>query len=180
MKDWNVIINVNQKGFNQAIRILGDFGLIGKTEFFNVLIMKVDNIPDMLENLRNHLEEDPSFLSFLSKLIPATKIFVFQKPEEFEQRIRELVPAWVPLLKGKGFHVRMHRRGFKGRISSLDEERMLNEFLVELTKEGGNPGRITFDNPDIIIAVETVAHRAGLSIWTREELQRYPFIRLDG
>lgn len=73
--------------------------------------------------------------------------------------MKETVSEWVPQLEGKGFHVRMHRRGFKGRLSSLEEEKMLDEFLLELTKERGNPGHVTFEGPDVIIAVETVAHR---------------------
>ena len=65
-------------------------------------------------------------------------------------------------------------------LSSLEEEKRLDEFLLELTKEGGNPGHITFEDPDVLIAVETVAHRAGLSLWTHEDLQRYPFVRVEG
>jgi len=126
------------------------------------------------------MEEEPSFLSFLSRLIPVTKSFTFQTPDEFEQKVKETISEWGPQLGGKGFHVRMHRRGFKGRLSSLEEEKMLDEFLLELTKEGGNPGHVTFEWPDVIIAVETVAHRAGLSHWTHEDLQRYPFVRVEG
>jgi hypothetical protein len=29
------------------------------------------------------------------------------------------------------------------------------------------------------VAVETVGTQAGLSLWTREDLKRYPFLRLD-
>jgi hypothetical protein len=43
----------------------------------------------------------------------------------------------------------------------------------------GNPGRITFADPDAILALETVDCRAGLSLWSREDLQRYPFLHLD-
>jgi hypothetical protein len=43
----------------------------------------------------------------------------------------------------------------------------------------GKPGRITFEDPDAIIAVETVAQWAGLSLWKREDLKQYPFIRLN-
>ncbi|MEW6419720.1 MAG: THUMP domain-containing protein [Nitrospirota bacterium] len=180
MKDWNVVVSVKEKGFNQAINILKEFGPTSKTEFFNVLVMKVENIGEMCETLKKRQEEDTSYLSFLSRLIPVTKSFTFQTPDEFEQKVKEIVLEWIPQLEGKGFHVRMHRRGFKGRLSSLEEEKMLDEFLFELTKEGSNPGRITFEEPDVIISVETVAHRAGLSLWTREDLQRYPFVKVDG
>jgi hypothetical protein len=41
------------------------------------------------------------------------------------------------------------------------------------------PGHITFENPDAIIAVETIANWAGLSLWTRWQLKRYPLIRVE-
>ncbi len=180
MKDWNIVVSVNEKGFSQAVNILKEFGSITKTEFFNVLVMDVEDIVGMCETLKKRLEDDPSFLSFLSRLIPVTKYFIFQTPDEFEQKVKETASEWVPQLKGKGFYVRMHRRGFKGRLSSLEEEKMLDEFLLELTKLSDNPGHVTFERPDVIIAVETVAHRAGLSLWTHEDLQRYPFVRVEG
>jgi tRNA(Ser,Leu) C12 N-acetylase TAN1 len=180
MKDWNVVVSVNEKGFSKAVNILKEFGPISKTEFFNVLVMEVEHITRMCDDLKKRLEDDPSSLSFLSRLIPVTKSFTFQFPDEFEQKVKETISEWAPQLEGKGFHVRMHRRGFKGRLSSLKEEKMLDELILELTKEGGNPGHITFEEPDIIIAVETVSHRAGLSIWPREDLQRYPFVRVEG
>jgi hypothetical protein len=51
--------------------------------------------------------------------------------------------------------------------------------LLEALKKANTPGRITFDDPDAILALETVDCQAGLSLWTRQELQRYPFLRLD-
>jgi tRNA(Ser,Leu) C12 N-acetylase TAN1 len=114
---------------------------------------------DIADALKRRLEDDPSSLSFLSRLIPVTKSFIFQTPDEFERKVKETVSEWVPQLEGKGFHVRMHRRGFKVRLSSLEEEKMLDEFLLELAKDRGNPGHVTFEGPDVIIAVETVAHR---------------------
>jgi tRNA(Ser,Leu) C12 N-acetylase TAN1 len=43
----------------------------------------------------------------------------------------------------------------------------------------GAEGEITFEDPDAILALETVGTRAGLSLWTREDLQRYPLLHLD-
>ncbi len=39
--------------------------------------------------------------------------------------------------------------------------------------------RLAFEDPDALVAIETVGQRAGVSVWTREELRRYPFIRVD-
>jgi hypothetical protein len=73
----------------------------------------------------------------------------------------------------------MHRRGFKGRISSLEEEHFLDKILLEELGKIGSPGHITFENPDAILVVETVGQQVGLSCWTREDLQHYPLLRLD-
>jgi tRNA(Ser,Leu) C12 N-acetylase TAN1 len=179
MREWNIVLSLNEHGFKDAFKKLGRFGPIRKTGFFNVLFMRVDDIHRMIETLRKWTDEDPQALSFLSRLIPVTDVFSFQTPGEFEEKARKIALSWVPELTGKGFHVRIHRRGFKGRLSGLEEEHFLDKILLEALEKTGNPGHITFEDPDAIIAVETIGTWAGLLLWTREELQRYPFIRLD-
>ena len=61
----------------------------------------------------------------------------------------------------------------------MDEERFLDTYLLEALEMAGTRGEITFDDPDAILALETVGPRAGLSLWTREELERYPLLHLD-
>lgn len=179
MREWNVVISVNEHGFKRAFEVLGEFGPVGKTAFFNVLTMRVDDIDALLETLRERQLREPAYLSFLSRLIPVTRSFTFQTPEEFEKNAREAVLAWAPDLKGKRFHVRMHRRGFKGKLLSPEEERLLDGVLLEALEKDGSHGHITFEAPDAVIAVEIIAQRAGLSLWTHKDLQRYPFIRVD-
>jgi hypothetical protein len=58
-------------------------------------------------------------------------------------------------------------------------EGVLCAHLIDLLQAAGTPGRITFSDPDVIIALETVGTRAGLSLWTREDLARHRFLRLD-
>ena len=41
------------------------------------------------------------------------------------------------------------------------------------------PGQIGFEDPDAVIDIETVGNRAGISLWTREDLQRFEFLRPD-
>lgn len=36
-----------------------------------------------------------------------------------------------------------------------------------------------YTNPDAMIGLETIGPRAGLSHWTREELERYLFLHLE-
>jgi tRNA(Ser,Leu) C12 N-acetylase TAN1 len=111
--------------------------------------------------------------------MPATQTFTFQTVEKFETKAREACQRWVPDLAGWRFHVPMHRRGFKGRLTSQHEESFLDDTLLEALAQTGRPGQITFEDPDAITALETVDDRAGLSLWKREDVQRYPFLRLD-
>jgi tRNA(Ser,Leu) C12 N-acetylase TAN1 len=177
MQEWNVVVTVHN--FKRACDMLVAFGRVHRTDFYNTLVMKAQNVHQMLETLRERSLENHEFLTFLSRLIPVTSTFIFQSPEEFENKSKEITLAWVDELASKGFHVRMHRRGFKGRLSSHEEERFLDDILLEALRKAGTPGHITFENPDAIIAVETITNWAGLSLWTREQLQRYPFIRFN-
>jgi tRNA(Ser,Leu) C12 N-acetylase TAN1 len=179
MFHWNVVVNLREHGFRRAFKLLQGLGAVYTTDFLNVLVMEVSNIPRFLETLNAWSLDDPNLLKLLARVVPVTCTFSFQSPEEFETKAKEAVLYWLPQLAGKNFHVRMHRRGFKGRISSPEEERFLDKIILEELGKRGNPGHITFKDPDAILVLETVGQQAGLSCWTREDLQRYPFLRLD-
>ena len=179
MHDWNLVVTVHEGSYVRACRLLETMGRVSKTEFFNVLVMQVADVRQTLDLLHQKFAEDPAISELLARVVPVTHTFTFQSPEIFETRARETVSDWVPNLANKSFHVRMRRRGFKGRMSSLDEERFLDELLLEALEKSGSPGRITFENPDYVVAVETIGTRAGLSLWSREELQHYQLVRLD-
>ena len=179
MRDWNVVISVRERGFRPAFELLEELGPVAKTDFYNILVMKVDNIRNFLETLREWVQDDPHILSLISRVMPVTHTFNFQSADEFEEKATEAASKWVSMLADRSFHVRMHRRGFKEKMASNEEERFLDDFFLNALKKEGNEGNISFQNPDAIVVVETVGGRAGMSIWTREDLDRYPFLRLD-
>jgi tRNA(Ser,Leu) C12 N-acetylase TAN1 len=177
--DWNVLVTTREGGFNRAYRLLREFGPVERTGFLNVLVLRVADPSTILGLLTERSSQEPDLAAVLGRVLPVTRTFTFQSPEEFEARARDAALAWVPDLAGKTFHVRLHRRGFKGRMASPEEERFLDGVLLEALQNAGTSGRITFDDPDAILAVETLGNQAGLSLWTREELRRYPLLRLD-
>ncbi len=179
MRDWNVVISVRERGFRPAFELLEELGPVAKTDFYNILVMKVDNIRNFLETLREWVQDDPHILSLISRVMPVIQTFNFQSAEEFEEKATEAASKWVSMLADRSFHVRMHRRGFKEKMASNAEERFLDDFLLDALKREGMGGDISFQNPDAIVVVETVGSRAGMSIWTREDLDCYPFLRLD-
>lgn len=179
MHDWNVVVSVYEHQYVQALKLLDELGPVSRTGYFNVLVMRVEDIVHFLETLCQWAQEEPEILFILARVMPVTQTFTFQTVEEFESKAREASLTFVPALAGRRFHIRMHRRGFKGRLSSQNEERFLDDVLLEALDEMGKPGQIIFEDPDAIIAVETVDSRAGLSLWTREDMARYPFLHLD-
>jgi tRNA(Ser,Leu) C12 N-acetylase TAN1 len=179
LQDYNVLINVHEHRYQRACRLLEEFGEVRRTDFYNVLLLKVDSIKTFLQQLQTRIASEPVLQGCLSHVMPAFTTFIFQSPEEFEPKAKEAVMPWLQALAGKTFHVRMHRRGFKGRLSSQTEERFLDHYLMEQLARSGSGGQISFEDPDLIIAVETVSQWTGLSYWTREDLQRFPFLTLD-
>lgn len=179
MQDWNVVVSVAPRHYQQALKLLKEFGEVQRSGFFNIVVMRVANVDAFLDQLHHRLGELPLHQLIVSRVMPIATGFTFQDPQAFEEQARQAVMGWVAQLRDKRFHVRMRRRGFKGRLSSLDEEQFLDHFLVEQVRKAGGETRIDFDDPDLIIAVETVGQRAGVSLWSREQLQRYPLVRID-
>lgn len=73
----------------------------------------------------------------------------------------------------------MHRRGFKDRVGSHTEEQALGAFVEQELAGKREQARVDFDDPDFIVVLETVGQRGGMSLWNREQRQRYPFVNLD-
>ncbi len=159
--------------------MLAHWGRVSRTGFYNVLVMRVSDPKAFLADFTVAITESPGLLNLVSHVVPAETGFSFESSEEFEREARAIALNWLRNLAGSSFYVRLHRRGFKGIISTQPEERFLDETLLVALAEAGTPGRISFEDPDMVIQIETVDGRAGMSLWTREELRRYPFLGVD-
>jgi len=179
MIDWNVIVTVKEHTFEDACVYLERFGRVSSTDYYNVLAMEVAEIAEFLENLRKDLEEQTDVASLLSHVIPVSEKVDFETPSEFERKAGDILKKWAPEIKGKTFHVRVHRRGFRSKMSSEEEERLLGGQIYDTLQEAGAECEVDFDDPDAIVAVEILGKEAGLSLWTREDLDKYPFLGLD-
>lgn len=179
MTEWNVVITIQEHFFEQAWQYLKPFGVLAKTEFHNVLVMQTEDTQQTLQQLQEKLNADTGMQKAISRVMPVTYSFTFQFAEQFEIQARAIVETLLPEIANKTFHVRMHRRGFKGRLSSIEEEKFLDAYILDQLEQTGSTCKINFDDPDVIIAVETVAQQAGVSIWKREDIERYPILKLD-
>ena len=178
MHDWNVVITVHGKKFNEALRFFKTFGPVSRTDFYNVLVCRTEDIPAMMETVRARMEEHPDSETRVARLIPLQHTFRFQAPDEFEGRAREIVRDLADGLSNRAFYVRMHRRGFKGRLSSIEIEQSLSNTILEVLEKKGAPGVIRFEGPEAVVVVETIGQHAGISLFTRSQLERYPFLKI--
>jgi len=179
LRDWNVLVTVYEDEYREARRLLAAFGEVAPTGYHNVLAMRVGDPAGFMEQLGERVRAEPGILNSLSHVVPAEITFDFQDAKEFEERARVAVLQLVPRLMGLSFHVRMYRRGFRHRLPSHDEEQYLGGVILDALEAAGSSGSIAFADLDAVVVVETLDQRAGISLWTRDHLQRYPFVRPD-
>ena len=179
MKDWNIIVTIYQESFRRALRALQDIGPAESGPYHNVLLMKVDDPMAVLEAIERLTGERPALYDAIARVAPAMQAFEFSSAEGFKENAKSILLEWLPSLAGKSFHARLHRRGPKLGLHTPDVERFLDDFIIEGTVKAGLPGRISFTDPDAVIVIDTVDDRAGLAMWTREDIAHYRLLRPD-
>lgn len=176
--EWNAVAIPAERCFGEARRFLQAFGAVQRSNYLNVLAVKTADPPrPFLAALAAELERDPTRRDILARIAPCEETFDFQDPVAFDLRAREVGLKHVDRLLGRSFHVRIHRRGFKKDFDRLVRERALGEALLGAASAHGQPGRISYEDPDAVVAIEMIDGRAGLSVWTREDLQTFPLLR---
>ncbi len=175
MRDWNLVATIRDGMYRRARAALDEFCPTDRTEYYNVLIGSSGDPSGVL----NLLSAYPDASEMFSRVVPLTTTFSFQTAHDLDEQALAAVAELAPELEGKSFHVRMHRRGFKGRVRTLDEERLLSEAVLRITTARGAPARVSFDDPDAIVVVETVDNRGGMALFTREDRMRWPLLHID-
>jgi len=172
-----VVVTVRDRGWGDALRLLRPLVRVAETGYYNVLVARADDTRRLLDELLERATADPGAAACLARVVPVDRAFSFGSVEEFEQRTLEAVRAVAPAVAGKSFHVRLHRRGMKGRLLSHSEEMRLADALIEALEAAGAPGKVAFGDPEVVVAVEIVGTRAGVAVISREDRARYPFLR---
>jgi len=175
--DWNVVVTAHDKGFDRAEAELRDLGEVGRTDYYNVLVLRVEDRDAFLEALDDRATLIPDlFTDAIARVAPAQRTIEFEDRRSFEETAAEAARAFAPRIAGRSFYVRVHRRGMKRFISSDRAERVIADAMLEALADAGESASVAFDDPDAVLAVETVGRRAGLSVWTREELEARPYL----
>jgi len=179
MSDWNVVVSIYQGGFRRAIRTLEKLGQVERSPYHNVVVLKVEDGTSFLKAVERKTDESPALYDAISRIAPATRNFEFRSAEQFKERAISVLREWSRQLAGRSFHIRLHRRGARQDLRTPETERFLNEVALAATTEGGMPGRLSFRDPDVVVAIDTVDDRAGMALWTREDLERHRLLRPD-
>lgn len=178
MLDWNVVVTAGRNGYEDAEAALRSLGRVERTRFFNVLVMRVDDTGTFLEKLATMGRVNPDLLErCISRVVPADETFDFQSRDGFRREAARIVRARSDELASKSFHVRMERRGLEGVLDSQEEERFLGDEALDALVEGGSSAEVTFEDPDVVVAVETVSVRAGVALLGRDDRERFSFLR---
>jgi len=178
MKACNLLVTMAEGAhFGYLLRELSHYGEFHKTEFFGVILGQVENLREFLEDIRRRFAENDPFCREIGRMVSFDCFFVF-RIGDFPDKIRAAVMPYLEKLVGKSFYVRLERRGLKGRIVSPEVERSLDAFIVEKLAEEGTSATLDFDRPDAVIAIETVGDRCGVSLLTRETMDRYEFLKV--
>ena len=114
--DWNVIVTLPEATFREARKFLRRWGEVHRTGYFHVLTLTVEDVESFLAEVAKAIEEKPGTFNILSHIIPAHRTFSFASAEEFEVKARDIAILWAPMLAGKSFHVRLHRRFHCGSV----------------------------------------------------------------
>jgi hypothetical protein len=141
--------------------------------------MKVDDPAALLSAVEARTRESPALYDAISRTAPAQRTFDFRTCDELLTRAKLIIAEWSPRLAGCRCYVRLHLRGVRHDLQTQEMERRLDREIVEKTTGIGRPASIAFTNPDAIIALDAVDNRAGLALWTRDELRRYAVLRPD-
>jgi tRNA(Ser,Leu) C12 N-acetylase TAN1 len=177
--EWNVVITIYQHGFKRALRALQELGPTQRSPYYNVLVMQAEDPMALLAAIERRTEESPALYDAISRVAPAMRSFQFESADAFKESAKSIILEWVSQLVGRSFHVRVHRREARHALPTQDTERFFDEVVMEMTTLAGMSAKISFTDPDIVIAIDTIDDRAGMALWGREDLRRHRLLRPD-
>lgn len=178
MLDWNVIVTVLPgAGRDHALPArLRQYGAFQRAPFKDLFLGKVADAAGFLESLRLARESGEAWVGSLARAIPVERTFRFA-PETLAGQFAQAAEAFLDRIRdGASFHVRLERRGFVGKIDSHGVELAVADHLLALAATQDKRLDVSFEDPDFIVAAETVGDVCGVALLSHELHERYPFV----
>lgn len=126
--------------------------------------MRVDDPVASLDAIERKTAGSTALYDAISRVAPATRTIEFHSVEEFTEKLKAILLEWLPRVNGISLHVCLHRRGDGHNLRTSEVERLFDQLLLEATAAAGAPCRISFTDPDAVIAIDTIDDRAGIAL----------------
>ena len=177
MDDWNVLATSVEGARPVLLAGLRRRGAFRGGGYRNVAVGRVGDVPAFLAALRDDVARDPVLAAALGRVLPIAHTFRLDAGDPLAS-LETAVAALAPEVAGQSFFVRLERRGLHAALHSSEVERALGTLLWQKLEAAGQVPRVTFADPDVVIAVETLGDRAGIGLIGRALRQAYPFVRI--
>ncbi len=177
MAPWNVVVTCRRGGERGALRELKFFGRFHPTGFHDVVAGAVEDRARFLDDLRKGREMRDPVWRFVVRVVPIDAVFSFTV-ETFRARLGEVVDALADRVPPGAFYVRIERRGHKGEIPTPEVEREMDGRIIAAHERRGLASRVDFKEFSSVVAVETFHAQGGVGVVPRDDLDKYPFLKL--
>ncbi|HEY7528441.1 MAG TPA: THUMP domain-containing protein [Candidatus Deferrimicrobiaceae bacterium] len=177
MKDWNVVLTCRRNGEKGALKQLKYFGHFVPTGFRDVLRGFVTERPLFFEELLRCREMRDPLWRYVSRLVPIDVNFTFTL-ETFRERLGEVIETLAQRVPPGPFYVRIERRGHKGEIPTPEVEREMDGRIIAAHERLGQASHVDFEAFRTAVAVETFHDLGGAGVVPREEMGKYPFLKV--
>lgn len=170
-EDWNVLAIGTRGETGKALALLAGFGRFRTGGYPQVLVGRVSRPTgkaDLLAGIGTLVAGGEASTGVLDRIVPVEDAVSYARDDVTETLCERFEPL-APRLCGKTFYVRAHLRGMKGRIEHPAVERALGDFLSEFAARAGDPPKVSFRDPDIVVVVEVVGRRVGYAFLGRQE-----------
>jgi tRNA(Ser,Leu) C12 N-acetylase TAN1 len=176
--DWNVIVTV-APGRGNEHRLLGSLAHLGRfrpTAYRYVCMGWVADTEAFLEAIHQARAAGKAWSAYVGRVVPIEHVFSFA-PESLAAQMKEAIAPFVARMSDGSFCVRVERRGLAGRVSSRDVEQEVAEHAYALAAAQGKAMRTVFEDPDFVIAGETLGDECGVALLPRALRQRFSFVQ---
>ncbi len=175
--DWNLVVTAHGGRRHDLVYALRPIVRLKRAGYAEVMVGRAVDVGACLDAIAARAAADPILArEILARVVPVTRTFALAA--EVEAQLVAEVGALAEAVGEQSFHVRVERRGHKRILQSDALERRLGTALVEAVRARGATPRVTFADPDLIVAVELIGDYGALGLVTRAQRERYRFVRL--
>lgn len=172
---WNILVTSLEGQRESLLFGLRKLARFRRGGFPNVLVATVDEPRAFVELLR---DAPAGVRASIGKVVPIDRSIRFGGPETFVDDVASGLEPLLDRLSGRTFFVRVFRRGFRGLIDSTSAEGEIGARLVAMLEARGERPKVSFRDPDVALAVETLRDEAGVGFLDRALRAAHPMVHI--